>query len=213
MTCGVYQITNTANGKRYIGSSYNITKRWINHRLELDTGIHHNRHLQNAWDKYDKSVWQWSILEKCEKENLIIREQSYLPPEKTYRALKKNGFYNESPIAGTRAGKKESEEVRRKKSERAKIQFGTDEDRRKMSERMKGKLPVFGYKHTEEFKRHKSEQMRGNHNAQGKRSEKTRQKMSESAMRRSEETRRKYSESAKRRHAREREQQQSRCFQ
>lgn len=32
---GIYQIINTVNGKRYIGSAVNLGKRWINHRVGL----------------------------------------------------------------------------------------------------------------------------------------------------------------------------------
>lgn len=52
----IYKITNTTNNKKYIGQSVpDHNKRMTNHRYELNKGIHKNRHLQSAWNKYGGS--------------------------------------------------------------------------------------------------------------------------------------------------------------
>lgn len=43
--CGVYIITNTINGKRYIGSSNNLYERIYIHKHKLETNSHTNNHL------------------------------------------------------------------------------------------------------------------------------------------------------------------------
>jgi len=39
---GVYKITNIINGKVYVGESMDIDKRWDEHKLDLDNGVHHS---------------------------------------------------------------------------------------------------------------------------------------------------------------------------
>jgi group I intron endonuclease len=96
--CGVYEIVNTVNGKRYIGSSVNINRRWGGHRNDLDKGNHRNSHLQHAWNKYGKDCFTFTILECCDRNVLTNREQFYLDtilPE-----------YNIYPNAGSSLGVK-----------------------------------------------------------------------------------------------------------
>ena len=76
--CGVYKITNMANGKFYIGSSNNIKNRWYQHENSLDAGIHGNPHLQNAWNKYGRHNFKFEIIEECAPELQFEREQFYL---------------------------------------------------------------------------------------------------------------------------------------
>jgi group I intron endonuclease len=79
MSCGIYQIVNTINGKKYVGSSQNIQKRWRSeHRYFLRKNKHCNRHLQAAWNKYGGSVFDLQVLEYCQVEDLFIIEQYYL---------------------------------------------------------------------------------------------------------------------------------------
>lgn len=75
---GVYCIINTKNGKRYIGSSKNIARRLWEHRAYLRKNYHENKHLQNAWNKYGESVFDFYVVEKCKEEILIEREQFYI---------------------------------------------------------------------------------------------------------------------------------------
>lgn len=114
MTCGVYQFLNIVNGWKYVGSSVSVEKRCASHLEELRAGKHINRHLQNAWTKYGAEAFEWSILEECKPDELLEREQSYLPPERTVAALKTNGFYNHCPVAGSWLGVKHSEETKQK---------------------------------------------------------------------------------------------------
>jgi predicted GIY-YIG superfamily endonuclease len=76
--CGVYKITNAANGKFYVGSSKDIQKRWDQHIGELNDGTHRNYHLQNAWIKYGSQNFKFEIIEECSLENQFEREQFYL---------------------------------------------------------------------------------------------------------------------------------------
>ena len=77
---GIYQIRNRANGKKYIGSSNDIGRRWRRHKRNLDNERHFNSHLQRAWSKYGKEGFVFEILKevKGNKESLLAREQEYL---------------------------------------------------------------------------------------------------------------------------------------
>ena len=75
---GIYIITNSINGKRYIGSSNCIRKRLWKHRSLLRHNKHENPYLQNAWNKYGEDNFTYSVLEECEIQVLLEREQYYI---------------------------------------------------------------------------------------------------------------------------------------
>lgn len=114
MTSGIYTITNTANGKRYVGSSHNARQRWWQHTSSLDLGKHHSRYLQRAWNKYGAESFCFDVLEYVPENQLIEREQYWID---TLRAANPRYGYNISPTAGRTAGVKASDETRRKQSE------------------------------------------------------------------------------------------------
>ena len=67
---GVYQIKNIINNKIYIGSTKQCIRVRINHHLKaLRNNKHKNTHLQNACNKYGESMYEFSILKICKKEN------------------------------------------------------------------------------------------------------------------------------------------------
>lgn len=63
MTSGVYSITNTQNGKHYIGSSVNIEARWSAHRSKLRKGTHYNSRLSQDWRLYGQDAFTIEVLE------------------------------------------------------------------------------------------------------------------------------------------------------
>ena len=78
MLCGIYTITNKIDGKRYIGSSMQIEKRWQQHIYKLKKGNHPNKHLQFAWTKYGSECFCFEVLEECVLENLLSLEEKYI---------------------------------------------------------------------------------------------------------------------------------------
>ena len=109
---GIYLIYNTVNNKSYIGSAVNIYKRIfgkssISHLKTLSENKHHNQHLQNAYNKYGADAFTFDVLEVCDKEKLIEREQFFLDTlllakDKEQFAIK---AYNICPIAGSCLGR------------------------------------------------------------------------------------------------------------
>lgn len=91
VTQGIYQIENSINGKRYIGSSFNIPDRWKRHIRELNKGTHKNKHLLAAWNKYGCDNFKFSILELCTPEEINKKEEYYIskyPFEELYNKTK-----------------------------------------------------------------------------------------------------------------------------
>lgn len=62
MTIGIYKITNTVNGKVYIGKSHNIEERFKQHIEGLNGKRNHNPHFQSVWNKYGKSNFKFEII-------------------------------------------------------------------------------------------------------------------------------------------------------
>jgi group I intron endonuclease len=75
---GIYQIRNLINNKLYIGSSKNIYFRTRRHLADLRNNQHKNQHLQNSFNKYEEENFEFTILEVCEKDLLLERENYWM---------------------------------------------------------------------------------------------------------------------------------------
>jgi len=106
---GIYRWTNKKNGKTYIGSSANLSRRFAEYYCyTLIANKKRKRAINLALLKHGYSNFQLEILEYCKKSELIKREQYYLDllqPE-----------YNILKIAGSRLGSKHSVETKKKMS-------------------------------------------------------------------------------------------------
>jgi group I intron endonuclease len=78
MKCGVYLFINTVNGKVYVGSAVNLKRRMIHHRCDLNKGRHTNEHLLRAWRAYGADAFRFEVLEYCEPEERLEREQWWI---------------------------------------------------------------------------------------------------------------------------------------
>jgi len=112
---GIYKITNLINGKFYIGSSVNLYNRFHTHSTKLKTQVHTSKHLQASYNKYGKDNFIFEVIEYCEKEILIEREQWFLDNLKPQ--------YNKREDATTNLNVKISVESRKKISESLKKAF------------------------------------------------------------------------------------------
>jgi len=169
--CGIYAIKNISNKKIYIGQSIDIYSRWEMHKYKLRKNVHINKHLQSSWNKYKESNFEFFIIYKFKKWDILLankKEKFYI---KKFNSGNNNYGYNKT-LGGD--GVVPTEETKNKKSESI-IKYWSDiknreihsgknnplygiplgEDRkRKMSENhsdVKGsKNPMFGRKHLQE---------------------------------------------------------------
>lgn len=138
MKSGIYKITNLANDKIYIGSALDYEERWRLHIVNLNGQKHHSRHLQSAYNKYGKDNFRFEVIEFCEKEKLLEREQYWMDATKCYDD--KFG-YNINIKAESRLGVKSkpfSKEHRKKLSEAGKRRIYTPEFGAKVTARQLG---------------------------------------------------------------------------
>ena len=169
---GIYAIIHIASNRLYVGSSKDIERRWQQHRYRLNKNMHHSRYLQHMWTKYGEASFAFTLLEFCQLEHLLKREQywiDYLKP-----------VFNTLQIAGSPLGYKASDSSRQKMSESRKGRKLSLETKEKISKTMKGKtcgckqkrkpmsaetkrkisVKRTGYKHSDEAKRKVSEARR-----------------------------------------------------
>lgn len=164
----IYQIKNIENGKRYIGSTKNKEERWNYHKKSLKNKNHINPYLQRSWNAHGKENFEFSVLEKVDKEaDLLEKEQEYLDKEKPeYNILKnveltpvqKGSGCREETIEKIRKaleGKEASKKTREKLSRAFKNREFTEEWKEKISEALKGR------EITEEWKEKISEANKG----------------------------------------------------
>ncbi len=74
---GVYCLLNLNNDKVYIGYSDNVGKRVLGHIKSLEIKKHFNSRLQKDWEKFS-SKFVFGILQKCDTQEAMIKEQKYL---------------------------------------------------------------------------------------------------------------------------------------
>ncbi len=109
---GVYIITNIINGKIYVGSSsYSIGNRLTVHKRLLRQNKHENSYLQFSYNKYKEDSFEFKILELCERDECIEREQYWID---YYKSYKRDLGYNINEKANSRLNSKYSEESKNK---------------------------------------------------------------------------------------------------
>jgi len=104
---GIYKIKNLINNNLYIGQAINIEERWKDHKWELNNNKKCNKYLQNAWNKYGKDNFEFSIIEECEEDKLNEKEIYYISYYDSY-----NNGYNLTKGGDGSRGLKWSKEQR-----------------------------------------------------------------------------------------------------
>jgi group I intron endonuclease len=136
---GIYCWINTISGKKYIGSSLDLYRRFMQYyNIKYIIRASKSSYICRALLKYGYSSFQLEILEYCEPSLVIMREQYYIDLI--------NPEYNILKVAGSFFGYKHSPESLKLMSDIAKNR--SDETKAKLKEAALGKT----YKHTEETK-------------------------------------------------------------
>lgn len=139
-TFGIYRISNTINGKSYIGKTgMNFGDRWDSHRALLRSNHHDNPYLQNAWNKYGESNFQFAVVESVSDPSLLNElEIQYI---KQYKEAGLSYNIHDGGDGGLNLGKHLSDETKRKIGEKNRVNMTgrklSKTTRKKMSEAQK----------------------------------------------------------------------------
>lgn len=188
---GIYKIESKLFPDRiYIGSAFNIMKRWRIHKQDLNNNKHHSVKLQNHYNKYGKDDLEFKVLYFCQRDELINAEQFFID--------KCQPHFNICKIAGSNAGIKHSKEtVEKNRQSKLGKKLGPASEERKQKLREWN----LGRKMSDEAKKHMSEARKGkspwNKGTKGLYSEEYKSKLRESrkTFRHTEESKRKISQS------------------
>ena len=129
---GIYQITCVPTGKIYVGSAVNLRRRWREHVLLATKGAHKSPYFQKAWNKYGAESFTIAVLELCDRNQLIEREQCYLD---TLRPYDRSIGFNVAQRAGSTLGRVASAETRAKIGEANRKRTVSETTRQRMREK------------------------------------------------------------------------------
>ena len=134
VTIGIYKIKNKINGKLYIGQSVYIEHRFSEHKRKCKENKYNN-HFYNALKKHGIENFEFTIIEKCSKQNLNNREQYWI---KFYNS--NNSQYGYNKTTGGDSNYKRTSDTKKKISESAKLKFKNPEIKEKYIQALKQKL-------------------------------------------------------------------------
>jgi group I intron endonuclease len=94
---GIYAIRSTIDSRIYIGSTKGLYKRFCDHKSYLISGNHKNKYLQAFVGKHGIDSLVFELVEGCELDKLLEREQYYLDTLTPFPSTSKG--FNLSPSA------------------------------------------------------------------------------------------------------------------
>lgn len=133
--CGVYELFNSTNHRRYIGSSFDVLKRWKNHTYKLRKNKHPNAYLQADWNKCGEDKFVFAMIETCQRHELLDKEQEAL----SIYYDKQNMCYNIRETAYSNKGFKHSSQTKAKMSQARKGMVPSNECINASIVKLKGK--------------------------------------------------------------------------
>lgn len=112
---GIYKIVNSVTGECYVGQSVRVLKRISDHKCNLRKGTHSNPRLQNAWNKYGASAFNFEIVAECENyddldtlENAFISGDAYFDEPVVYNIAD----FAKTPMRGRKHSPESIEKIR-----------------------------------------------------------------------------------------------------
>ena len=180
---GVYVLTHSGTGKIYVGSSGQLTVRLDRHFRELKLGTHHNKPLQDVWNRHP-----WLLITLFPTET---REEAYALEKELIDKNRPSGLLLNvgSDVRGgdNLTHNPDRDEIVKKRVAAIKARYSdlTDFDRKLIWGRAGPLNGMYGRTHTPEAKVVQSARAKGNRYSVGRKaSDETKKKLSESASKR-----------------------------
>jgi group I intron endonuclease len=145
----VYTIVNTINGKRYIGSTTNFTKRKNTHLNFLKRNKHHSTHLQRSFNTHGEEHFLFEIITECFECELRKTEQFYIEFFKPEYNVSKSTI---APMQGRKHSQKTLLKMKGRRGPTGKRKPWSEETRQKQ---LKSRI---GKKRSQEFKDRRSKE-------------------------------------------------------
>lgn len=128
---GVYRIDDPIGGRFYIGSSIDISARWVRHLANLRLGKHENAALQRVWNKRPETLTmtEVNVIADATRASLLAAEQVELDAAGVGENPKCLNFLK---VAGSRLGMPVSATTRAAIAKAQTGKFHTDAAKQKM---------------------------------------------------------------------------------
>ena len=123
--CGVYRITNTITGDFYIGSSKDVKRRWIEHKIPSRWNQYPNNPMYQDMQKYGLDKFEFQVIEEVEIDKLKEVEQKFIEELKpTYNSNNAKGLdvekFKESQKKYNKSDKRKESQRKYNKSDKGK---------------------------------------------------------------------------------------------
>lgn len=154
---GIYLILCRENGRGYVGQALHLGRRLRAHRTALRGGKHYNVHLQRAWNAHGEAAFDFVVLEHCPAEMLDEREGFYAASidaglcfnlKECGDSYPRTDEHKQNLSRARRTWKTSSEHMEKLNAGRERYlattdlkAIYTDEVRRRISEKVKGRRP------------------------------------------------------------------------
>ncbi len=73
MTCGIYLINHKPSGRKYVGQSIDVARRFTDHKRGKEPTL-----ISRAINKYGVDEFEFTLLEECPQEDLDRREREFI---------------------------------------------------------------------------------------------------------------------------------------
>lgn len=163
---GTYVLTHVTSRKFYVGSSGQLTKRIDRHYRELNSKKHHNKPLQDLWDKCPKLEISFFYTET--RDDAYNLEQDLLDRYKSSDELLNIGITVKGGDNLTRNPNRKEIVEKILKSLKEKLKVLTSLERKLLYGRPGKKNGMFGRKHTEKTRKQMSLKKKGKPGIKGR---------------------------------------------
>ncbi|TPG66064.1 GIY-YIG nuclease family protein [Hymenobacter nivis] len=93
-SAGIYRISNTVNSRTYVGSAKKLGARFRSHKSLLLKGKHNSVIMQRFYDKHGAGFLIFDLVELCDEDQLLEREQHYIDSEQPSFNIRKQADRN-----------------------------------------------------------------------------------------------------------------------